>query len=238
MRSPPPPPTARPSTQTSTSQRATSAIKSQLDGARALLSMLIDASTSSAPPVPDGTSAPSSTASTAAATVPADSATLVFELARAEANTLAKQSTETWPQVNVPTVLEYDMKNYGQWRRWFHNQAALHDCVTALTYEPPAAPPLGRKIWRVRNLMQILVASVDETLLHLTGDSDSVVITLDNLRRRAPSPGSTVDALLVQAAHSPRTCQTSPLIFKITRLSTGPSFRRPQGIWRPIRPSN
>jgi hypothetical protein len=47
--------------------------------------------------------------------------------------------------------------------------------------------------------MQILVASVDATLLRLTGDSDSVVITLDNLRRRAPSPGATVDALLVQA---------------------------------------
>jgi hypothetical protein len=93
-------------------QRATSATKSQLDGARALLSMLIDASMSSDPPVPDGTYAPSSTASTAAATVPADSATLAFGLARAEANTLAKQSTETWPQVNVPTILEYDMKNY------------------------------------------------------------------------------------------------------------------------------
>jgi hypothetical protein len=79
------------------SQRAASATKTQLDGARALLSMLIDASTSSAPPVPDGTSTPSSTASTAAATVPADSATLAFELARAEANTLAKQATETWP---------------------------------------------------------------------------------------------------------------------------------------------
>jgi hypothetical protein len=47
--------------------------------------------------------------------------------------------------------------------------------------------------------MQILVASVDATLLQLTGDSDSVVIALDNLRRRAPSPGATVDALLVQA---------------------------------------
>jgi hypothetical protein len=35
--------------------------------------------------------------------------------------------------------------------------------------------------------------------VQLTGDSDSVVITLDNLRRRAPSPGATVDALLVQA---------------------------------------
>jgi hypothetical protein len=94
-------------------QRAASVTKTQLDGARALLSMLIDASTSSAPPVPDGSSAPSSTASTAAATVPADSATLAFDLARAESNTLAKQSTETWPQVNVLTVLEYDMKNYG-----------------------------------------------------------------------------------------------------------------------------
>jgi hypothetical protein len=84
---------------------------------------------------------------------------------------------------------------------WFHNQAAFHDCVTALTYESPAAPPLGRKIGRnqVRNLMQILVASVDATLLQLTGGSDSVVITLDNLRYRAPSPGATVDALLVQA---------------------------------------
>jgi hypothetical protein len=83
----------------------------------AQLSMLIDASTSSAPPVPDGTYAPSSTASTTAATVPADSATLAFELARAEANALAKQSTENWPLVNVPTVLEYEMNNYGQWRR-------------------------------------------------------------------------------------------------------------------------
>jgi hypothetical protein len=156
-------------------QRAASASKTQLGDARALLSMLIDASTSSAPPVPDGTSTPSSTASTAAATVPADSATLAFELFKAEANTLAKQSTETWPHVNVPTILEYDMNNYGQWRRWFHNQAALHDCVTALTCEPPAAPPLGRKIGRnqVRNLMQVLVASVDATLLQLTGDSDS-----------------------------------------------------------------
>jgi hypothetical protein len=163
--------------------------------------MLIDASTSSAPPVLDGTSAPSSTASTAAATVPADSAKMAFELARAEANTLAKQSTETWPQVNVPPVLEYDMSHNSQWRSRFHNQAALHDCVTALTYEPPAAPPLGRKIGRnqVRNLMQILVASVDATLLQLTGDSDSVVITLDNLWRRAPPPGATVDAVLVQA---------------------------------------
>jgi hypothetical protein len=174
-------------------QRAASATKSQLDGARGLL---IDASTYSAPRVPDSTSAPSSTASTAAATVPVDSVALAFELARAEANTLAKQSTETWPQVNVPTVLEYDMNNYGQWRRWFHNQAAVHKCVTAPTYEPPAAPPLGRKFGcnQVRNLMQILVASVDATLLQLTGDSDSVVITLDNLRRRAPSPGATVDA--------------------------------------------
>jgi hypothetical protein len=93
------------------------------------------------------------------------------------------------------------MNSCGQWRRWFHNQAALHDCVTALTDEPPAATPLGRKIGRnqVRNLMQILVASVDATLLQLTGDSDSVVITLDNLPRRAPSPGATVDALLMQA---------------------------------------
>jgi hypothetical protein len=101
-------------------QRATSVPKTQLGGARALLSMLIDASTSSSPPVPDGTPTPSSTASTAAETVPADSATLAFELARAEANTLAKQSTETWSLVNVPTVLAYDMSNYGQWRRWFH----------------------------------------------------------------------------------------------------------------------
>jgi hypothetical protein len=29
-----------------------------------------------------------------------------------------------------------------------HNQAALHDGITALTYEPPAAPPLERKIGR------------------------------------------------------------------------------------------
>jgi hypothetical protein len=102
-------------------RRAASATKTQMDGARALLSMLIDARTYSAPPVSDGTSTPWSTASTAAATVPADSATLAFELAGAVANTLAKQSTETWPLVNVPTVLEYDMNNYGQWRRWFHN---------------------------------------------------------------------------------------------------------------------
>jgi hypothetical protein len=101
------------------SQRVASATKTQLDGARALLSMLIDASTSSAPPVLGGTSAPSSTASTAAATVPADSATLAFDLARAEAYTLAKHSTETRPQVNVPIVLECDMNNYSQWRRWF-----------------------------------------------------------------------------------------------------------------------
>jgi hypothetical protein len=47
--------------------------------------------------------------------------------------------------------------------------------------------------------MKILVASVDATLLQLTGDSDTVVITLDNLPSRAPSPGATVDALLVQA---------------------------------------
>jgi hypothetical protein len=47
--------------------------------------------------------------------------------------------------------------------------------------------------------MQILDASVDESLLQLNGDRDSVVITLDNLRRCAPSPGKTVDALLVQA---------------------------------------
>jgi hypothetical protein len=60
-------------------QRAASATKTQLDGARALLRMLIDSSTTSAPPVPDVTSTPSSTASTAAATVPADSATLAFE---------------------------------------------------------------------------------------------------------------------------------------------------------------
>jgi hypothetical protein len=181
-------------------QRAASATKSRQDGARALFSMAIDASTSSDPPIPDGTPTPSSTASTAAATVPADSATLAFELASAEANTLAKQSTETWPLVNVPTVLEYDTSNYGQWRRWSHNQAALHDCGTALTHEPPAAPPLESKIGhnQVRNLMQIL-ASVDATLLQLLGDSNSVVNTLDNLRRRAPSPDATVDALLVQA---------------------------------------
>jgi hypothetical protein len=94
------------------------------------------------------------------------------------------------------------MSNYGQWRRWFHNQAALHDFVTALTYETPAAPPLERKIGRnqVRNLMYILVPSIDATLLQLTGDSDYyVVIRLDNLRRRALSPGAIVDALLVQA---------------------------------------
>jgi hypothetical protein len=47
--------------------------------------------------------------------------------------------------------------------------------------------------------MQILVASVDTTLLQLTGNCDSVVISLDNLRRRALSPGATVDARLVQA---------------------------------------
>jgi hypothetical protein len=47
--------------------------------------------------------------------------------------------------------------------------------------------------------MHILVASVDATLLQLTGHHDSVVITLDNLRRRAPSHGATVDALFVQA---------------------------------------
>jgi hypothetical protein len=52
---------------------------------------------------------------------------------------------------------------------------------------------------QVRNLIQILVAFVDATLLQLMGDCDSVVITLDNLRRRAPSPGATVDVLLVQA---------------------------------------
>jgi hypothetical protein len=46
--------------------------------------------------------------------------------------------------------------------------------------------------------MQTL-ASVDATLLQLLGDSDSVVNTLDNLRRRAPFPDATVDALLVQA---------------------------------------
>jgi hypothetical protein len=47
--------------------------------------------------------------------------------------------------------------------------------------------------------MQLLVASVNATLLQLTGDNDSVVITLDKLRSRAPSPGATVDAVLVQA---------------------------------------
>jgi hypothetical protein len=46
--------------------------------------------------------------------------------------------------------------------------------------------------------MQTL-ASVDATLLQLLGDSDSVVNTLDNLRRRSPSPTATVDALLMQA---------------------------------------
>jgi hypothetical protein len=117
--------------------RAASATESQLDGARALFSMPIDASTFSDPPIPDGTPTPSSTASTAAATVPADSATLAFELASAEANTLAKQSTETWPLVNVPTVLKYDTSHYCQWRRWSHNQAALHDCVAALTNKTP-----------------------------------------------------------------------------------------------------
>jgi hypothetical protein len=132
-------------------QRASSATKTQLDGSQALLSILIDASTYSAPPVPDGTSAPSSTASTAAATVPAASATLAFELARAEANTLAKQSTETWPQVNVQTVLEYDMNNHGQWRRWFHNQAALHDCVMALTYDRPRLHLLAAKSGAIRS---------------------------------------------------------------------------------------
>jgi hypothetical protein len=120
-------------------QRAASATKTQLDGARALLSMIIDASTSSAPPVPDGTSVPSSTASTAAATVPADSATLAFELARAEANTQARQSTENLPLViNVPPVLEYDMSHNSQWRSWFHNQAVLCDCVSPRT--PRALP--------------------------------------------------------------------------------------------------
>jgi hypothetical protein len=123
-------------------QRVASATKTQLDSARALLSMIIDASTSSAPPVPDGTSTPSSTASTAAATVPADSATLAFDLARAEANTQAKQSTETLPLViNVPPVLEHDMSHNSQWRSWFHNQAVLCDCVSALTHEPPAPYP-------------------------------------------------------------------------------------------------
>jgi hypothetical protein len=55
----------------------------------------------------------------------------------------------------------------------------------------------------VRNLMRILFASVDATELQLTGDSDSVVITLDDLRRRAPSPGATVYALLLQARTFP-----------------------------------
>jgi hypothetical protein len=123
------------------------------------------------------------------------------------------------------------MSNYGQWRRWLHNQAALDDCATALNYKTAAAPPLERKIGRnlVRNLMQILVAYVDATLLQLTGESDSVVITticgaVPRLPVRQLMPYS------CRPAHSPRTCQTSPLIFKITRLSTGPSCRRPQSI--------
>jgi hypothetical protein len=97
--------------------RTASATKTQLDSARALLSMLIDSSTSSASPVPAGIPTSSSPDPAATETVPADSATLAFELARAQAQTLAKQSTETWPQVNVSTVLQYDMSNYGQWRR-------------------------------------------------------------------------------------------------------------------------
>jgi hypothetical protein len=98
-------------------QRVASATKTQLDSARALLSMVIDASASSAPPVPDGTSTPSSTASTAAATVPADSATLALDLARAEANTQAKQSTETLPLViNVPPVLDYELALRSYWQ--------------------------------------------------------------------------------------------------------------------------
>jgi hypothetical protein len=55
---------------------------------------------------------------------------------------MAKQSTETWPQVTVPTPLAYDMENYAKRRRWFRKQAAPHDCVTALTCETPAAPSL------------------------------------------------------------------------------------------------
>jgi hypothetical protein len=99
-------------------QRAASATKTQLDGARALLSMIIDASTSSAPPVPDGTSTPSSTASTAAATVPAASTTLAFELARAEANTQVKQSAEILPLViNVPPAGVKDLGFIGSWRQ-------------------------------------------------------------------------------------------------------------------------
>jgi hypothetical protein len=69
-------------------------------------------------------------------------ATLAPELAKAEAQTMAKQSTQTWPQVTVPTRLAYDMDNYAERRRWSHKQAAPHDCVTALTFETPAAPSL------------------------------------------------------------------------------------------------
>jgi hypothetical protein len=87
------------------------------------------------------------------------------------------------------------MPNRG--RNW--NRAEANDAEN--TTIPPATPSLERKIGRnqVQNLMRILVASVDTTLLQLTGDSDYVVITLDNLRRRAPSLGATVDALLAKA---------------------------------------
>jgi hypothetical protein len=104
----------------------------------------------------------------------------------------------------------------------------------------PKSLTLGRKIGRnqVRNLMQILVASVDATLLQLTGNSDSVVITLDNLRHRAPSPGATVDALLVQARTFTADLSNIAAYLQDHTMSTGPSCRRPQSIWRPRRPSN
>jgi hypothetical protein len=118
MRGSPPPPTARPSTKTWTLPRALPRQPGHLDGARALLSMLIDASMSPAPPIPERTPTPSSIA-TAEATVPADSTTLAFELVRAEAYTPAKQSTDTWPLTTVPTLLEYDMSKYGHCRGGF-----------------------------------------------------------------------------------------------------------------------
>jgi hypothetical protein len=78
MRSPPTADRAALDEDLDLAQGAASTTKTQLDGARVLISMLIDARKPSAPPIPDGTPTPSSTASTAAATVPADSATLVF----------------------------------------------------------------------------------------------------------------------------------------------------------------
>jgi hypothetical protein len=153
---------------------------------------------------------------------------------------MAKQATEIGPLVTVPTRLAYDMSNYAEWRRWFHNQAALHDCVTALTCEPSAAPPLEHKLGATESGTSRRYSPPLSTRPCCSSRS---TVTLWSSRSKIC--GAVPCLQMRQLTHCscrpvpfPRTCRTSPCPCKSTQRSMARSCPRPQSTTRQLRPSN